>query len=190
MNILLKLPFEAFRAFALTCYRLAGWRVEGELPDEKKFVVIAAPHTSNWDFIFMLCCAVHWRVRLHWLGKDGLFKPPFGWFMRALGGIPVDRSKSNNVVAQMVDVFHDSSKTRRRHPTGRNEGKCSPLENRILQHCSRGGRADCAWISGLQEKSRRYWHDAVADPATMRKTLKQIKAFYGGVTPKFPERIN
>ena len=189
MNILLKLPFEAFRAVALACYRLAGWRVEGELPDEKKFVVIAAPHTSNWDFIFMLCCAVHWRVRLHWLGKDGLFKPPFGWFMRALGGIPVDRSKSNNVVAQMIDVFHDSPKlavaippegTRanvRRWKTGFYNiahGAGVPIALGFLDYKRKvGGIGMTFWPTGDYEKD-----------------LEEIKAFYGGVTPKFPERIN
>lgn len=80
--------------------RWFGWRVEGRLPHHTRAVVIAAPHTSNWDLPFML--AVSWvlGVRPAWLGKDGLFRPPFGALMRWLGGIPVDRRAPGGLVAQ------------------------------------------------------------------------------------------
>ena len=80
--------------------RSFGWRVEGRLPHHTRAVVIAAPHTSNWDLPFML--AVSWvlGVRPAWLGKDGLFRPPFGALMRWLGGIPVDRRAPGGMVTQ------------------------------------------------------------------------------------------
>ena len=53
----------------------------------------------------MLGVAYKFRIRLHWMGKASLFKPPFGRLMKALGGIPIDRAKANNVVAQMVDDY-------------------------------------------------------------------------------------
>ncbi|NRA28912.1 MAG: 1-acyl-sn-glycerol-3-phosphate acyltransferase, partial [Parvularculaceae bacterium] len=62
-------------------------------------------HTSNWDLPFMLGVAYKFRIRLNWMGKDSLFKPPFGWLMKALGGIPIDRSKANNVVTQMIEIY-------------------------------------------------------------------------------------
>jgi 1-acyl-sn-glycerol-3-phosphate acyltransferase len=76
------------------------WRVEGRLPHHTRAVVIAAPHTSNWDLPFML--AVSWvlGVRPAWLGKHDLFRPPFGALMRWLGGIPVDRRAPGGMVAQ------------------------------------------------------------------------------------------
>ena len=66
-------------------FTLAGWRIEDlrSAPLER-FIVVVAPHTSNWDLPFMLGVALKFRIRLHWMGKDNLFKPPFGWFMRAL----------------------------------------------------------------------------------------------------------
>ncbi|MFM8609406.1 MAG: lysophospholipid acyltransferase family protein [Burkholderiaceae bacterium] len=80
--------------------RLLGWRVEGALPSEaSKCVLIAAPHTSNWDLPFTLMVAFCLRLRIYWLGKASLFRWPFGPVMRWLGGVPVDRSKSNNLVA-------------------------------------------------------------------------------------------
>ena len=97
--------YEARRAIALWLYGLAGWKVEGTAPEQDKMVIIAAPHTSNWDLPFMLGVAYKFRIRINWMGKDSLFKPPFGWLMKALGGIPIDRSKANNVVTQMVDIY-------------------------------------------------------------------------------------
>ncbi len=86
-----------------------GWRFEGEWPDAPKFVTIVAPHTSNWDFPVGL--AAKWALGLdaHWWGKDTLFLPPLGWFMRANGGIPVDRANSSQVVERTIDAFrtHD-----------------------------------------------------------------------------------
>ena len=85
--------------------RISGWRVVGALPAETKYVLIGAPHTSNWDFPLMLLAVLKVGMDVHWLGKDSLFPPMVGGVMRWLGGIAVDRSKSNNLVAQLVDLF-------------------------------------------------------------------------------------
>ena len=82
-----------------------GFRVVGEMPELAKFIIIAAPHKTNWDLPNALAAGLHYGVRIHWMGKDSLFKWPFGGFMRWIGGIPVDRSKRNNAVAQMVELF-------------------------------------------------------------------------------------
>ena len=70
---------------------LSGWRLEGELPTAAKYVLIAAPHTSNWDFPYMLALAWRYDVRLQWMGKHTLFRFPYGWAMRRMGGIPIRR---------------------------------------------------------------------------------------------------
>lgn len=88
--------------------RLFGWEVRGEAPTYRKFVLIAAPHTSNWDFPFMLATAYVMRVRISWFGKHTLFIPPWGWFMRKLGGIPVDRRAPHSLVTQMAEKFKSS----------------------------------------------------------------------------------
>ncbi|TWO73411.1 glycerol acyltransferase [Caenimonas sedimenti] len=80
--------------------RLLGWQVLGHLPPEAaKSVLIAAPHTSNWDLPYTLMVCLCLRLRVRWMGKSSLFRGPFGPVMRWLGGIPVDRSRNNNVVA-------------------------------------------------------------------------------------------
>ena len=80
--------------------RLAGWKVVGSLPPSAtKSVLIAAPHTSNWDLPYTLMVAFVLRLNVYWMGKSSLFKPPFRGVMMWLGGIPVDRAQSNNLVA-------------------------------------------------------------------------------------------
>lgn len=83
--------------------RLTGWRIEGTLPAQaRKCVVIAAPHTSNWDLPYTLMAAFVLRLHPYWMGKAQIFRWPFGPLMRWLGGIPVRREQSNNLVAASV----------------------------------------------------------------------------------------
>ena len=85
---------------------LYGWTVIGHMPkDTPRSVLIAAPHTSNWDLWWMLLVAIVLKVRPNWLGKQELFRWPLGIFLRALGGIPVDRGTSQNAVQTRITVF-------------------------------------------------------------------------------------
>jgi 1-acyl-sn-glycerol-3-phosphate acyltransferase len=90
--------------------RLLGWRVKGKLPDIPKFVLIGAPHTSNWDFALFLGLIFHLRANVHFMGKAELFRFPIGWFFRYCGGVPVDRKKSTGLVDQMVKAYNESEK--------------------------------------------------------------------------------
>ncbi len=84
---------------------LFGWRTDGDASAYRKFVLIAAPHTSNWDLPFMLATASVMRVRVSWLGKHTLFVPPWGWLMRKLCGVPVDRRAAQSLVTQAAATF-------------------------------------------------------------------------------------
>ena len=81
----------------------SSWRLVSEPAPDRPTVLIGAPHTSNWDFVFML--AITWRLdtRIRWLGKKSLFRGWRGPIMRRLGGIPVDRAAPSDVVAEVVD---------------------------------------------------------------------------------------
>jgi 1-acyl-sn-glycerol-3-phosphate acyltransferase len=90
----------ALRAGSRAFLRLTGWTVQGALPaDTPKCVLIAAPHTSNWDLPYTLMVAFCLRLNICWMGKQSLFGWPFGPVMRWLGGMAVDRSKSTNLVS-------------------------------------------------------------------------------------------
>lgn len=93
---------------ARTSLHLTGWKVEGRFPDMPKFVVIGAPHTSNWDFMMFLAVIFQQRANVRFMGKAELFNNPFGWFFYWCGGIPVDRSKPQGLVEQMVQACQKS----------------------------------------------------------------------------------
>ncbi len=88
--------------------RLRGWSTEGDKPTENRFVLIAAPHTSNWDLLYLLAFASAYSLRISFMAKHTLFRPPTGWLLSALGGIPVKRNRNQNMVDQMADVFESS----------------------------------------------------------------------------------
>jgi 1-acyl-sn-glycerol-3-phosphate acyltransferase len=88
--------------------RLAGWRAIGKRIDNQRFVLIGAPHTSNWDFPLMLMVVLKLELKLHWMGKSTLFMFPFGGIMRWLGGIAIDRSQHHGVVEQVVQQYRDN----------------------------------------------------------------------------------
>lgn len=97
------------RPLYIAIFKLIGWRIEGSLPtDLKKYIIAVAPHTSNWDFVIGVMARSILRLqRGRFLGKDSLFKPPFGWFFRWLGGYPVDRSGKHDMVQQVVAIFNN-----------------------------------------------------------------------------------
>lgn len=95
------------RALSHFLLAIRGWRTQGVLPDTPKYVMIAAPHTSNWDLPIMLMMAFAMRADVFWMGKHTLFRGVFGPFFRWLGGVAVDRSKANNLVDQTIEVFRE-----------------------------------------------------------------------------------
>jgi 1-acyl-sn-glycerol-3-phosphate acyltransferase len=92
-----------FKVLARIFLKLTGWAMAGEVPTARSYVLIAAPHTSNWDLAYMLAIAWLCDVNIHWMGKHTLFSPPFGWVMKRLGGIPIYRHRRDNIVQQMAE---------------------------------------------------------------------------------------
>jgi len=84
-----------------------GWHIEGKLPDIKKFIIIAAPHTSNWDFPITLAVIFALKIKIYWMGKAAMFRWPFRAAFRWFGGIPIERSRSHNIVDQSVQAFNE-----------------------------------------------------------------------------------
>jgi 1-acyl-sn-glycerol-3-phosphate acyltransferase len=87
-----------------------GWKVQGKLPDTPKYVMIAAPHTSNWDYFYTILAAFVLKGQIYAMGKKSLTQGPFGGIMKWLGIIPIDRSKSNNIVELTIHQFNISEK--------------------------------------------------------------------------------
>lgn len=97
------------RWFSTAFLRRTGWTLDGHVPDgQPRCVVIAAPHTSNWDLPYTLMVAFALRLNIRWMGKQQIFRWPFGALMRWLGGIAVDRSRSTNLVAASAQALRDA----------------------------------------------------------------------------------
>lgn len=93
--------------------KILGWKLSNDFPHNlKKFVVIAAPHTSWQDFPIGILARNTSGIKINFIGKDSLFKGPFGFIFRSLGGTPVDRSKSNNLVDAIIQVFNEKDQFR------------------------------------------------------------------------------
>lgn len=93
------------KTFAQFVLKRTGWTLKVELPEEKKFVLIGAPHTSNWDFILGLLVFWTLDLKIYWVAKIQIFKGPLHYFFTALGGIPVDRSRSQGFIEQISERF-------------------------------------------------------------------------------------
>ena len=169
--------------------KVLGWKVEGQLPDTAKGVVIAAPHTSSWDLPHMIAVAWMFDLNLSWIGKHTLFQGKTGAFMRWLGGIPVDRRARHGAVAQVVEHFDVS-------------------EALLLAIAPSGTRAHSAcWKSG-------FYHMAVGarvpiicsfldydrkvggvglsfvPSGDIKADMNRLRAFYGPIGAKYPERVS
>lgn len=166
--------------------RLCRWRIEGALPPVGKLVVVAAPHTSNWDLPYMLAVAWALGVAPSWLGKRELFRQPFGWLMRALGGIPVDRSRRGNMVDQAVARFAAVDRLHLVIPPSGTRSRATHWRSGFY-HIARGARVPIA-CSFLDYRRRVGGIGPVVVPSgDLRADMAIIRAWYEGVTAKHPD---
>jgi 1-acyl-sn-glycerol-3-phosphate acyltransferase len=93
------------KLLGISFLKLVSWQAVGDVPDIPKFVVILAPHTSNWDLLFILAVLYALGIKFYWFGKKEVFRWPVGIFFKWLGGIPIDRGSRNNMVQQTVKII-------------------------------------------------------------------------------------
>ncbi len=109
MKFLTRILYEIVHWPLLVIWRWQGWRTE-RLPDVPKMVIAAAPHTSNWDYYHALMAANSQRRRLNVTVKHTLFFPPLGWILRSLGGVPINRETSSNLVQTMAQTIREADR--------------------------------------------------------------------------------
>ena len=174
------------RLWARVFLGLIGWKKEGELPDIPKFVMIVAPHTTNWDLPVMLALGFLMRAKLFWMTKESVFRWPFRGFLVWLGGIPIDRSKPNGVVGQCVDLFTQREQLILAVPPEGTRKKVRAWKSGFY-HIAVGAGVPIA-LGYLDYKRRRGGVGGVFYPTgDYEKDLREIQAFYRNVTPKYPE---
>mgnify|MGYP001765581096 FL=1 len=173
--------------FSRVYLRVFGWKVEGALPGVRKFVMIAAPHTSNWDFPLTMFLSLAFGAKIYWMGKEGIFRKPFGPLMRWLGGVAVDRSRSNNVVAQMVEVYRGCDDLVVIIPPEGTRGRVSYWKTGFY-HIAHG--AGVPIVLGYVDYLRKAGGigPVVWTTGDIEADMQVIRAFYDGVTGKYPEK--
>jgi 1-acyl-sn-glycerol-3-phosphate acyltransferase len=176
-----------FRPLARCWMWAAGWHIEGAMPNDKKFIIVAAGHTSNWDFPHTLAAGILFGVRVHWMGKDSLFKFPFGGVMRWLGGVPVDRSQANNAVAQMVERFEREERLVLVIPPEGTRGKITRWKSGFY-HIALGAKIPLA-LGFVDYKRKVAGIGRVFHPTgNYEADLAEIQSFYATVSPLHPNR--
>jgi 1-acyl-sn-glycerol-3-phosphate acyltransferase len=166
-------------------YRRKGWTVVNANPDLRKCVVIAAPHTSNWDFVYFIGAVETLGIPLSFVGKRQLFRWPVGQAMRDMGGVPVDRSKSNNFVDQMIAEF---AKREVFMLTIAPEGTRGAVKKwkTGFYHIAMGARVPL--VLGLMDYRKKHVGlvGAIMPTGDYARDMEKIAAFYATATPKHP----
>jgi 1-acyl-sn-glycerol-3-phosphate acyltransferase len=175
------------RLISRACLRISNFRPGGTVPDTSKFIIIGVPHTSNWDFVYFLFLAFHFKVKPAWMGKDSLFRGPFGAFFTWTGGIPIDRSKSNRTVEQAVELFNKSKNfvlviapegTRKRAKAWKSG----------FYHIANGAKVPIA-MGFLDYKDRiGGFGPLFSTTGNIQLDLEAFREFYRGVTARYPDQ--
>jgi 1-acyl-sn-glycerol-3-phosphate acyltransferase len=172
-------------ALASAFLGLTGWKPEGERPAAQKFVLIAAPHTSNWDLAYLLAISIVMGVRVSWMGKHTLFRQPFGALMRAVGGIPVYRHRREGLVAQMAQRFAEAEELVLTIPPEATRGRAEVWKSGFYQIAL---RARVPIVMGYLDYARKRggfgpsWVPS-GDP---RREMDAVRRFYAGIRARYP----
>ncbi|MGH0028997.1 MAG: lysophospholipid acyltransferase family protein [Myxococcota bacterium] len=174
------------RLLAKGFLRLTGWRAEGERPVARRYVVIAAPHTSNWDLAYLLAFAAVFDVRLRFMAKHQLFRGPMGWVMRAVGGVPVRRDRRNDLVGQMADLLRDSPEMALTIPAEGTRGYVAHWKSGFY-HIAR--RAEVPIVLSYLDYARKRggFGPAILPTGDVSQDMDEIRAFYSDKQGRFPE---
>jgi 1-acyl-sn-glycerol-3-phosphate acyltransferase len=167
-------------------FRLIGWESEGGRPIESKYVLIAAPHTSNWDLPFMMAMAWSYEMKISWMGKHVLFNWPQGILMRWLGGIPIDRRRSNNRVSQMTDLFKNSEELTLVVPAEGTRSYTAHWKSGFY-HIASEARVPIVMSYLDFERKRGGFGPALLPTGDMTADMDQIRAFYSDKVGKNPD---
>jgi len=175
------------RGISAVILRIMGWRVDGSPPDAPKYVTTFAPHTSNWDLPMVVFFALIFRIRLLWMGKSSLFRAPYGWIFSWLGGLSIDRSKSNNVVSQAVQYFNDNERLvigvapegTRSHVGEWKTG---------FYHIANGARVPIATSYLDYQRKLGGFGPTITPTGDAESDIQTIRAFYAGKVGKRPDR--
>ncbi len=166
-----------------------GWTVEGEIPKPRRFVIIAAPHTSNWDFVYFVGGTRALGLKASFMGKSQLFTWPFGGLMRDMGGIPVERSRSTNAVAAMISEFARREEFMLTIAPEGTRGNVRTWRTGFYQIAL---GAKVPMVCGLMDYARKVvgLGPAMMPTGDYASDMIAVRRYYANCTPRYPEKGN
>jgi 1-acyl-sn-glycerol-3-phosphate acyltransferase len=175
------------RWLALIIFRFAGWKSAGKRPAISKYVIIAAPHTSNWDFFYTMCLAFILDIKPFIMMKAGWFLWPVGPFLSWLGAIPVDRSKSNHVVARSIQAFREHTRMVLLVPPSGTRRKVMYWKTGFY-HIAKG--ADVPIVLGYLDYRRKVGGigPMVHPTGDLEADMKIVQRFYADISGRYPKQ--
>ena len=165
--------------------KILGWKIEGEAPKTKKYVLIAAPHTSNWDFLYTMLIAFALKLKVYVMAKKELFDGPAGPPLRWLGVIPIDRSKSNNIVAQAVQLFHKYDELVMVIPTSGTRQRVMKWKTGFYHIANGAGVPISLGFLNYGKKTGGFGH-LFQPTGDVEADMIEIKSFYTNISGKIP----
>ncbi|MCW7753948.1 1-acyl-sn-glycerol-3-phosphate acyltransferase [Desulfobotulus sp. H1] len=167
---------------------LFGWKIEGDVPEEeKKMVMIAAPHTSNWDFFWTLLLALKLRLKVYMMGKKELTEKPLGFLLKWMGLVPVDRSRKGNTVELAVEVFGHADRMVLIIPPSGTRSRVSQWKTGFY-HIARGAKVPIG-LGYLDYATKKGGMGMLLYPSgDMAADMERIRAFYSGISGKYPDK--
>jgi len=168
--------------------QLTGWQLEGARPEFDRYVLIAAPHTSNWDFPLMLAFAAAFDIRVTWMAKHNLFFWPMGWIMRAMGGMPILRHKNMNVVDAMVATFKTVPHLVLVVPTEGTRNRTEYWKSGFYHIARKAGVPIVPSFLDFGRK-RGGFGPALETSGDVRADMQYFRDFYVGMKGKFPDQF-
>jgi 1-acyl-sn-glycerol-3-phosphate acyltransferase len=169
--------------------KIFGWKIQTNFPDVDKYIIIAAPHTSNWDFVIGILAIKAIKLDIRWIGKHTIFRWPFGGFFRALGGTPVDRNQSLNFIQLVIDRFEQSEKLIIAMAPEGTRSKTDHWKTGFY-HIARGAGVPIT-LGYLDFKNKQVGVDgAFYASDDIENDFKQLRHFYKDKTGKNPEQTS
>jgi 1-acyl-sn-glycerol-3-phosphate acyltransferase len=176
------------RAFGVTMMFLTGWRIVGNAPNVPKFVLIVAPHTSNWDFFYGALAYFALRLDTRWLVKESAIKGPLGALAKHFGAAPIDRSNAGNVVQAYVREFEQNDRMMLVITPEGTRKKVADWK-RGFYHIAIGAKVPIVPVA-FDFKARRIVFNAPFFPTgDMEGDVRKIKALYTKDMARHPEQF-
>jgi len=175
------------RFASLMFLKAFGWKQGGHRPQAEKFVLIAAPHTSNFDYLLLMAISYRFRLKIYWMGKDNLFKRPYGTITRYVGGIAIDRSKNTGMVAQTIELFGQSDHLVVTIPVEGTRGKTKGWKSGFY-HIARG--AEVPVVLGFLDYDKKIggFGPEMLLTGDIQADMAIIAEFYADIGAKYPDK--